>query len=131
MRLLRELNACGCACNRMMDGQPILEPGDHTVADEVLACHIPHDDEWIATDLTKHAKVLKTLVTKEQWAAYCQTQCDEIRRRRQAAYAANDGPNAVFLEMVSDGDTFTNAKNAAHDRKGDIQKKIPWPGDYR
>jgi hypothetical protein len=130
-RIQQELQAVGCVCNRIVNGVPVVELGDTQVAKLVLQLHIADDITWISTNLAKHAKDLKTLIKEEQWIAYCRIQCDEIRRRRQVAYAANDGPNAVFLEMVSDGDTFTNAKNAAHNRKGDIQKEIPWPGDYQ
>ena len=133
MRLIDELRACGVFCARVSNGKPLIESGSQKIADLVWKAHVPSDDEYLTKDLTVHAAALMKALGPEsdEWAAYCTIQCDMIRARRAEAYVAPGGPNLVFLEMASDGDTFTNAKAAAVAAKAEIKKKIAFPGEYR
>jgi hypothetical protein len=137
-RIQQELNAVGCVCRRIVDGQPVVDSGDPDIAQACINAHIEDEAQWLATDLDADADddtdplfALAELVLVEEWEAYLAIQTNRIRELRYQAYTARGGINDYALEAMSDTDNYTDIKAEMKRRKDAIKAKYPWPGDYR
>jgi len=118
-RIMDELEAaCGERPIGLLDGRPYWLQGknvDDATADQVRQLHISNDQQYLRTDLTVHAAKLCAALggaSDPRWLAYAAVQDGLLKATRHDAYCGLNGPNELFMEMVSDGGTFTAARDA-------------------